>query len=380
VAALIAAIGLTGCGTGVGPGSASAEGPLRIGLLLELSGPAASFGVPERDGAQILADEINREGGVRGRQLELSVYDTAGNTTRCARGASELIRREQVIAIIGGTTGSCTLAAAPVAERNKIPMLAPNGTIQVTDPANSFFPWVFRSQVSDLETTKAMFDGAAGAHSRLGLFFQQDAYGKDTADYVRNVLAQPTVTIAGEASAPLTVTDVASQATQLRNAAPDAVLLQLSSAKLGAAFTHAAQQVGLDAEQWVGNGIGTRAFVDAAGSSADGLHVMAVANPYDPGERLARLGALFAERGLRLEGFGEALAATAVVAIVEAIEQSPEMVGGQEIRDALERVCMDAPYTEGQLCFGPDDHDALDAAAIVEVVVRDGAFVTVDER
>ncbi|WP_281288542.1 hypothetical protein [Pseudonocardia kunmingensis] len=41
---------------------------------------------------------------------------------------------------------------------------------------------------------------------------------------------------------------------------------------------------------------------------------------------------------------------------------------------------MDAPYTEGQLCFGPDDHDALDAAAIVEVVVRDGAFVTVDER
>ncbi|WP_142047044.1 ABC transporter substrate-binding protein [Pseudonocardia kunmingensis] len=258
VAALIAAIGLTGCGTGVGPGSASAEGPLRIGLLLELSGPAASFGVPERDGAQILADEINREGGVRGRQLELSVYDTAGNTTRCARGASDLIRREQVVAIIGGTTGSCTLAAAPVAERNKIPMLAPNGTIQVTDPANSFFPWVFRSQVSDLETTKAMFDGAAGAHSRLGLFFQQDAYGKDTADYVRNVLAQPTVTIAGEASAPLTVTDVASQATQLRNAAPDAVLLQLSSAKLGAAFTHAAQQVGLEAEQWVGNGIGTR--------------------------------------------------------------------------------------------------------------------------
>jgi branched-chain amino acid transport system substrate-binding protein len=377
---LVLTIGLTGCGAGIGPGSASDDGPLRIGLLLELSGPAASFGVPERDGAQLLADKINEEGGVRGRRIELSVYDTAGNTTRCARGASELIRRKQVIAIIGGTTGSCTLAAAPVAERNKIPMLAPNGTIQVTDPANSFYPWIFRSQVSDLETTKAMFDGATSTHSNIGLFFQQDAYGKDTADYVRNVLAQPPVAITGEASAPLTAPDVASQATQLRNAAPDVVLLQLSSAKLGAAFTHAAHQVGLEAEQWVGNGIGTRAFVDAAGASADGLHLMAVANPYNPGARLAQLAALFAERGKRLEGFGEALGATALVAIAEAIKQSPAIVGGQQIRDALEQVCIDAPYTEGQLCFGPQDHDALDAAAIVEVVVRNGKFVTVDER
>src|SRR5690625_4820434 len=65
--------------------------PLRIGIVLSLSGPAAAFGIPERNAVQVLTEKINAEGGVNGRQIELFIYDDATNPTEAARGAQRLI-------------------------------------------------------------------------------------------------------------------------------------------------------------------------------------------------------------------------------------------------------------------------------------------------
>ena len=94
---------------------ARAAEPLRIGLLLSLTGPAAPFGIPERDSVEVLVNKFNADGGINGRKIELSVYDDATNPTEAARGATQLIQQNKVVAIIGSTTGSGTLAAAPVA-------------------------------------------------------------------------------------------------------------------------------------------------------------------------------------------------------------------------------------------------------------------------
>ncbi|MBE0694912.1 MAG: ABC transporter substrate-binding protein, partial [Aquamicrobium sp.] len=66
------------------PAAAEDVKPLKIGLLLSLSGPAAPFGIPERDAVKALADGVNAEGGVNGRKGELVTYDDATNPTEAA--------------------------------------------------------------------------------------------------------------------------------------------------------------------------------------------------------------------------------------------------------------------------------------------------------
>src|SRR5690606_36413551 len=136
---VVLALGAVALAGGLHVQTALAADPLRIGLLLSLSGPAAPFGIPERDAVEVLVKKMNDEGGVNGRKIELSVYDDATNPTEAARGATQLIQQNKVVAIIGSTTGSGTLAAAPVAMRYEVPMVAPNGTLAVTLKENKFY-------------------------------------------------------------------------------------------------------------------------------------------------------------------------------------------------------------------------------------------------
>lgn len=116
------------------------DGPLRLGLLLSLSGPAAPFGVPERDAIQALAAATNAQGGINGRPIELVIYDDATNPTEAVRGMRQLALQERVLAVVGSTIGSGTLAAAPIAAQAGVPVLAPNGTDAVISTDNAFSP------------------------------------------------------------------------------------------------------------------------------------------------------------------------------------------------------------------------------------------------
>jgi branched-chain amino acid transport system substrate-binding protein len=211
----------------IGPARAQEAKALKIGLLLSLSGPAAAFGIPERDAVQILVDDINKKGGVNGRKIEISIYDDTTNPTEAARGATKLIRDDAVVAIVGASTGSGSLAASPIAAREKVPMLMPNATISVTAREAAQFPFVFRTMTNDLVNTKKQFDVAvAGGAKKLAIFYQEDAYGKDSADYVRKLAEEAKVTITGTASAPLKAIDVRPPAEALMHRLPSAIALR----------------------------------------------------------------------------------------------------------------------------------------------------------
>lgn len=376
---LMVALLVAGCGGDDGGKSGGdAKGPIRIGLLLDTTGPAAAFGIPERDAIQAAAKQINSNGGVDGRQIELPLYDGKADPTECARGVTQLTRQEKVVAIIGGTTGSCTLAAAPVAARNKVPMLAPNGTIEVTSKENAFHDWVFRSVTSDLINTAVVFDSVVESGAkRVAIFFQEDAYGENTVDYIEKELVGKAdgVEIVGKASAPLDATDVTAQATQLRNAEPDAVIMQISSPALGATFVRAAETVGLDADLFGGIGLGQRPFVQAAGKAAEGVNLVVFGNPYEPDPQTEELVNLLPKP--QLEGFAELIATNALLAIVEAVKKVEGDATGQALRDALESLCDVKTYSRGELCYS-ESHDGWERDALTRVKVQGGRFVSVE--
>ena len=153
----------------------SAQETVKVGVLLSLSGPAASFGIPERDIVKILADKVNAEGGIEGRKLELVYHDDQTNPTETARGATKLIQQDKVQVIIGPTIGSGALAMLPIAANSEIPVLAPVGTISVTSKENKYFPWVFRTCPNDelLVTTTMEKVVQKSGYKRLAVMYQE---------------------------------------------------------------------------------------------------------------------------------------------------------------------------------------------------------------
>ena len=110
--------------------------PLKIGALFSVTGPPAFLGEPERNTAQMVVDEINKAGGIKGRPVELVVYDTSGDATKAVQLANKLIKDDHVLAIIGPSTTGETMAVKPVTEKEQIPLISCAAGTKITDPVN----------------------------------------------------------------------------------------------------------------------------------------------------------------------------------------------------------------------------------------------------
>jgi len=361
------------------PAAAQNAKPLKIGLLLSLSGPAASFGIPERDAVELIVADLNAQGGVNGRKVELAIYDDTTNPTEAARGATKLVREDGVEAIIGASTGSGTLAAAPIAARGKVPMLAPNATISVTARESQSYPYVFRTMSNDLVNTKRLYETviASGA-KKVAIFYQEDAYGKDSATYVTKLAEERGAPITDMASAPLKAIEVAAHAVKLRGGSPDAVIMQVTAPALGAAFVRAAKQVGLDVPIWGSMGLGQKSFIESSGAPGNGVRLVVFGNWDDPSPRQAKLAEVMKKGGKAPQGFAELIATNGLLAIVEAARKINGDITGPALRDELEKLCKVTTYSDGELCYSKDDHDGWSADALTTVEIRDGAFKRVN--
>jgi branched-chain amino acid transport system substrate-binding protein len=368
--------------TAIASTAAHAADTVKVGVLLSVSGPAAPFGIPERDIIKILAEKYNSEGGINGHKLELIYHDDQSNPTEAARGATRLIRQEHVQVILGAATGSSTLAAAPIAAQAKVPMLAPVSTQSVTDKKHAFFPWVFRSSTASAVTMQAMLQKAVFKPNvkRVAIMHQEDAYGKDEADLAEKMIKEhgKVPEIVAVASAPLSATDLTAAATRIRNAEPDIVLLLTSAPAMGGAFARAAEQANIKAPILGSLSINQKPFLDAAGKSAEAVMSVSLGNWYEPSDKQRELGKLLQQAGKEPAGYAEIIGSTAIVVLAEALRHIDGEVTGTKIRDAVENICgFMGSYADGQLCYSKDQHDAFGPETVNVVKVENGKWKNV---
>ena len=86
--AVLLALFVGGCTAAAPPASSSPSSPIRVGVVLPLSGMPAELAGQERLGIQLAADLVNADGGIHGRQLVLDVRDLSDSTQAAAVGAS----------------------------------------------------------------------------------------------------------------------------------------------------------------------------------------------------------------------------------------------------------------------------------------------------
>ncbi|TXL71254.1 hypothetical protein FHP25_31010 [Vineibacter terrae] len=159
---------------------ALAQGTIKVGFPMILSGPGALFGEPALKGAQMYVEEINAKGGVLGRKIQLIPRDTKGNADEAVRVARDLILRDDVQFIVGTLTSAEGPAVSTIARENKVVFIAPiPKTDQLTAPAN-LHPYVFRSASNTtIEGRTAAEIVAKWPVTRIATIAPDYAYGQD---------------------------------------------------------------------------------------------------------------------------------------------------------------------------------------------------------
>jgi len=361
-------------------GHAFAE-TVKIGIIESLSGPAAPSGISQRDTIKALVAEYNRTNAFNGHTIELVYADDQSTPTEAARSATRLIREDKVQAILGPTNGGSALALMPIAERGKVPVLAPVSTVNFAATSNSFFPWAFRvGEVATFDVDKLLEEEVyKPGKKKVAIFYQEDAYGKTQYDYaIKAIEKDKKAEVVAVVSSPPTAIDLTAAATKIRNADPEVVMMFSSAPAMGGAFVRASRQAGLDAQLVGVLGLAQKPFVEAAGGKAEGLRVVTFGTWSAPTDKQKQLGDLLVKAGVKPIGYAEIMAGTDAAILAEAIRRVQGGVTGQKIRDALETMCpWDGTYMNAPVCYKPDNHEGFGADVLMVVEVKDGEFVPV---
>ena len=167
-AALLAASLFTGCGDSANSGNKVADNAetIKIGVNYELSGDVATYGQSSVEGIELAIEQINANGGIDGKQIELVKYDTKSDEAEATTLGKKLMGQDKVIAIIGPATSGAFKAEIPDANNYKVPVISGSATADDVTVANGTVQeYAFRICFSDSfqGTTMATF-----ANEKLG--------------------------------------------------------------------------------------------------------------------------------------------------------------------------------------------------------------------
>ena len=133
--------------------AAIAADPIKVGMLASLTGPAAESGRFQTLGAKLAIDEINKAGGVIGRQLELIIEDDQTTNPGAVLAFSKLAGNPEFVAFLGPIFSTQIHAMAPDALKLGKPVLIGGNDPAITHMGN---PWFFRFRPNDVSSARVI--------------------------------------------------------------------------------------------------------------------------------------------------------------------------------------------------------------------------------
>lgn len=198
---------------------------IKIGYFGDLSGPTFNFGKSAYNGVLMAADEINQNGGINGRRIDVVIEDDKGSPEEAARLTAKLIDQDKVLAIIAGGTSGNSRAAAPKAQSSHVPLISPSST----DPAvTQTGDYIFRACFVDSFQGEVMASFAANtlkAKKAAILFDFNSSYGLGLTEYFKVSFTKLGGHIVSEQSYAQGDADFKGQLSTIRAAEPDVIYI-----------------------------------------------------------------------------------------------------------------------------------------------------------
>jgi branched-chain amino acid transport system substrate-binding protein len=203
---------------------AQAKPNIVLGVVLPLTGVLAPYGKPNLDAITLAVDEVNKSGGINGRQIEIVAEDTQASNTTAINALNKVLQSEPV-AVIGPGLGTQILAMLPLTEKAKVPLIAGPSTRRVTQQDAKYF---FRDSSHD-EGDKAVlakFIAQDLKKKKVGILHVMAEWGYSGRDYLTQELKKLGIEPVAVASYQATDKDMTAQITAMNSAGVDVIYTQ----------------------------------------------------------------------------------------------------------------------------------------------------------
>jgi len=200
--------------------ASAAFADINIGVILSLTGPAASLGIPERNTVELWPKEI------AGQKIHVTILDDASDPGAATTAARKLTAENKVDVIVGPSITPTSLAVMQVAEETGTPVLTLAGGGAIVEPMTGPRRWMFKMPPSEVIPLQMILDDMRRSKkAKLAIVAVGSAYGQTFLDVAKSLVEKYGVSIAVTERFNPTDPSFASQALKIVAAKPDAVFI-----------------------------------------------------------------------------------------------------------------------------------------------------------
>ncbi len=355
---------------------AIAAEPYKIGCIFSVTGPASFLGDPEKKSAIMLADQINKNGGINGHPIKLIIYDTEGDPTKAVLNINKLIFHDKVLAVIGPSRTPTTLAVIPIAQRAQIPLISCAAGIKITQPVKK---WVFKTAQTDALAVAKIYSYMKEQNiKKIAIITVANAFGESGKNQLIKQAPKYGIEVVAKESFGPKDTDMTPQLTKIRATSAEAVVCWGTNPG-PAVVAKNMKQLDMKIPLFQSHGVASPKFIELAGDAANGIILptgkilvakdISDRDPQKP-VLLKYIKDYESRYKTHVSGFGgyayDGLNLLAMAMGKAGADRS-------KIRDELERI-KGYKGISGVFNFSPSDHNGLTMDAFVLVKIADGKW------
>ena len=367
----IAALSLlaTACST---TGSGSDTDKIKIGSMFEKTGEVSAYGTAEANAVNLAVKEINENGGILDKEIDLIEYDTKSDNTEAASVATKLATQDEVAVIVGPATTGAVKASTPAVTRAGVSLVTPSGTDDslTLDENGNVQPNIFRTSFQD------SFQGIALAEFATNELDAEKAViiGDSSSDYALGLTKAFKGVFEGEIVAEENFTaddtDFNAILTRIKDLDFEFIYLPGYYNQAGLIIKQA-REMGITQPILGADGFGNQALLELAGvDNVDNVYYSAHYSPNSDDSQVTDFIAAYKEEYDVEPDMFAALAYDTVYLVAQAIEESGE-TSTEAITKALEDIAEFDGVT-GTFSFD-EDHNPVKSTLVIEL--QDGVEV-----
>jgi len=253
--------------------SFSGNEPYKVGAIFSVTGVASFLGEPEKKTAEMIRDNINAQGGIKGHKLELIISDDESDSTKAILAAKRLISKDEVSVIIGPTRSGESLAVAPVAEKEQVPLISCASSYKIVTPPEER-RWVFKVAPSDSHVAEKIYEFMKEKGvKKVAILTDSTSYGASGREELLKYAPNYGVEIVADERYGPKDTDLTAQFTKIKGAKPDAII-NWSIGPTQILATKTWRQLGMTNMLFFqSHGFGNKKNLEMLGEDAEGLYV-----------------------------------------------------------------------------------------------------------
>ncbi|MEV0822960.1 ABC transporter substrate-binding protein [Nonomuraea rubra] len=365
----------TACGGGGGGGSSGQADPIKVGLIVSLTGNYTPLGSEDKKAVELAVEQVNAQGGLLGRKVELVTRDDKTAPDQGIVAYNQI--KGEIDALIGPVFSNSALAVEPLAQRDKMPYLSLAPAQEQVEPIKSYI-FVTPALSSMYAERYLQYIQAEGIKTIAVAWDSKSAYSVSGHESMVELAPKYGVTIAVDEPYETTTSDFSPMFTHVRDSKAEALVFWGSGAP---GVTAAKQYVasGLETPLFLTASQASKLWLEPMGAQAEGMTVQSaigVVGEHLPEGKQKQVIDQMAGPYQQKHGYPPPQFAqdgySASLLLFEAIRKA-NSTDKTKIQQALET--MDLITPNGRFRYSATDHSGLSPEFISVNTVKNGQFV-----